>query len=127
MGGPYSNPFAKGLDKSCFNDHQTAIPQRLYGAFGLSKGLEETYPVVLTVGKDLENDFEAVLKARPGNRYELKWKTEFTEFLKKEFPEWVNLEAGDKNYQAYLYFQEYSRTSNIEGNIFFSVSVERVF
>lgn len=127
LGGPDSYPFAKGLDKSCFSDHQTAIPQRLYGAFGLGRGLEETYPVVLRVGKDFDNEFEAALKARPGNRYELKWQTEFTEFLKKEFPEWVNLEAGDKSYQAYLYFQEYNQTSNIEGNIFFSVSVERVF
>jgi len=88
----------KQLDKSAFLHHGTGIPNEIRPFFGLEGFLEgENKPTTLLYkGKS----FSAHFYVDPIKRLRLFWKSDFSDVLKKELPEW---------------FEKFSRDDEVDG------------
>ena len=118
LGGPKSNPLAKGLDLSCFHSNSSAIPHRVYEFFNLTLGSNLEKKVILKKGS---KEFDAVFLSKKDNRYVLQWDNKFTELLKESVPRWEGIEAHDTNYDSFLYFTDSSK--NDQGITIYEVDI----
>ena len=118
LGGPNSNPLAKGLDLSCFHSNSSAIPHRVYEFFNLTLGSNLEKRVILKKGS---KEFDAVFLSKKDNRYVLQWDNKFTELLKESVPRWEGIEAHDTNYDSFLYFTDSSK--NDQGITIYEVDI----
>jgi 5-methylcytosine-specific restriction enzyme A len=84
----------KHLDKSAFLHHGTGIPNVIRPFFGLESFLDgENRPITLLYkGKS----FSAHFYVDPIERLRLHWKSEFSDVLKKELPEWFKKFSEDE-------------------------------
>jgi hypothetical protein len=97
------NILVKNLDYSSFHEHATAIPQDFYSFFNISIQGKESLQLLLTSDHLV---FSAAIRTRlkPHKRKDIKWDADFSDYLKEKFPDWKNIEAGEKTSNMKLAF-----------------------
>lgn len=97
------NVLVKNLDYSSFHERATAIPQDFYQFFNTSIQNEKELPVMLLSG---HFKFKAAIKTKlkQHKRKYINWESDFSNYLKEEFLDWENIEAGKKTSNMKLAF-----------------------
>lgn len=97
------NTLVKNLDYSSFHERATAIPQDFYQFFNTSIQNEKELPVMLLSG---HFKFKATIrtKLKQHKRKYINWESDFSNYLKEEFLNWEDIEAGEKTSNMKLAF-----------------------
>jgi predicted restriction endonuclease len=97
------NTLVKNLDYSSFHERATAIPQDFYQFFNTSIQNERELPVMLLSG---HFKFKATIKTKlkQHKRKYINWESDFSNYLKEEFLNWEDIEAGEKTSNMKLAF-----------------------
>ena len=97
------NTLVKNLDYSSFRERATAIPQDFYQFFNTSIQNEKEFSVMLLSG---HFKFKATIKTKlkQHKRKYINWESDFSNYLKEEFLDWEDIEAGEKTSNMKLAF-----------------------
>ena len=97
------NTLVKNLDYSSFHERATAIPQDFHQFFNTSIQNEKELPVMLLSG---HFKFKATIKTKlkQHKRKYINWESDFSNYLKEEFLDWEDIEAGEKTSSMKLAF-----------------------
>ena len=97
------NTLVKNLDYSSFRERATAIPQDFYQFFNTSIQNEKEFSVMLLSG---HFKFKATIKTKlkQHKRKYINWESDFSNYLKEEFLDWKDIEAGKKTSNMKLAF-----------------------
>ena len=103
---PAKDKLTKNLDFSSFNHRTSVIPKEFYNFFDLDSDSKDKLKINLVdkAGKSFKSYIRHVDKSRSTPAKLIVWDKEFDIYLKRTFPQWININKGEKTRNYKLTF-----------------------